>query len=150
MKFVNGNQYRENIELDAQETLFHIDFAWWAIREDEYHIYLHSLLCENHQKEFDCVGDRERDLVDWMNPQTGEVFSIDSVEYVVRSHCSFQEGYIPEGLAMVDSVFRALLAHGNQPLTIKKLTYLIGRVGQESTILRMLGGGKVYKGLRPV
>ena len=108
------------------------------------------MLCENHQKEFDYVGDRERNLIDWVNPQTGEVFSIDSVEYVVRSHCSTQEGYIPDGMAMVDSVFRSLLAHGNQPLSINDLASLIGRVGQESTILRMLGGRKVYKGLRPV
>ena len=142
MKPVTGNQFHE--------TLLHIDFAWWALREDEYHTYLHSMLCENHQKEFDYVGDRERNLIDWVNPQTGEVFSIDSVEYVVRSHCSTQEGYIPDGMAMGDSGFRSLLAHGNQPLSINDLASLIGRVGQESTILRMLGGRKVYKGLRPV
>ena len=54
MKPVTGNQFHE--------TLLHIDFAWWALREDEYHTYLHSMLCENHQKEFDYVGDRERNL----------------------------------------------------------------------------------------
>ena len=150
MKPVIGNQHRENIEIGAEETLFHIDFSWWALREDEYNTYFHSLLCDKHQNEFNYVGDHERNLIDWVNPHTGEVFLIDSVEYIVRTHCSIQEGYIPEGMAMVDSVFRALLAHGNQPLTIKKLAYFIGCVGQESTILRMLGGRKVYKGLRPV
>ena len=52
MKPVIGNQHRENIEIGAEETLFHIDFSWWALREDEYNTYFHSLLCENHQNEF--------------------------------------------------------------------------------------------------
>ena len=137
-----------NVQYMNQQTLFHIDFEWWAVREDEYRAYIYSLLCDKHQEEFGYIDDREHKLFDWVNPQTGEVFLIDSIEYTVRSHCSSQEGYITEDTAMVDSVFRALLANGNQPLTIKQLASCIGRVGQESTILRMLGGRKVYKGLR--
>ena len=150
MKLTTIAEQTENVQRMDQQTLFHIDFEWWARREDEYLTYLYSLLCDKHQKEFGYVGDREHKLVDWVNPQNGEVFSIDSIEYSVRSHCSIQKDYIIEGTPMVDSVFRVLLANGNQPLTIKELASCIGRVGQESTILRMLGGRKMYKGLRPL
>ena len=150
MRLTTIAEHPESVQRIDQQTLFHIDFEWWELREDEYRTYLYSLLCDKHQEEFGYVDDRKHKLFDWVNPQTGEVFSIDSIEYAVRSHCSSQEGYITEGTAMVDSVFRALLANGNQPLTIKQLASCIGRVGQESTILRMLRGSKVYKGLRPL
>ena len=150
MKLTTIAEQTENVQRMNQQTLFHIDAEWWAPREDEYQTYLNSLLCDKHQEEFDYVDDREYKLFDWVNPQTGEVFSIDSIEYSVRSHCSSQEDYITKGTAMVDSVFRVLIANGNQPLTIKQLASCIGRIGQETTILRMLGGRKVYKGLRPL
>jgi hypothetical protein len=47
----------------------------------------------------------------------------------------------------VDSVFRVLLRNGNTPVSSRELEAQTGRPAQ--TILKMLSGGQIYKGIRP-
>jgi hypothetical protein len=126
-------------------TPFHIDFAWWKQHDNDWRIFLLSYLCPEHQAAFSNLqGDQE---VDWIDPETAEVQTVDGLQQVLITHCAKQEGFLTEHTTMVDAVFRILLANGNAPLTPAELSNRLSRPAE--TILRTLAGPQVYKGIRP-
>jgi hypothetical protein len=127
------------------QTPFHIDFDWWQKNERDWRVYLHNYLCSQHQKAF--ASWEQGDQVDWVDPETAEVHSVDGLQHVLITHCARQEGFITQQTALVDSVFRLFLANGNTPLSSVELAEQLGR--QPIIILKTLSGGRVYKGLRP-
>ena len=131
------------------ETRFHIDFEWWGQHGRALRIYLQSHLCEEHKSEF--ASDDERgEMADWMNPETGEVQSLDPIRYALSTHCSQQDRYLTLRTSLVDAIFRVFLSNGNQPLTPRELAQHVRREGKADVILRTLSGRRVYRGLRPV
>ena len=72
------------------------------------------------------------------NPETGEVEQLDGMRYALRAHCCQQDGYLTQRISLVDAIFRVFLCNGNRPMTPRELALQIGRVGQESLILRTL------------
>ena len=129
-------------------TRFHIDYDWWDRAERDLSVYLQSHLCPHHREVFQGYGGEQ--VVDWVDPQTGEVIRVNGVQHALRVHCSQQPDYISEHTSLVDSVFRVFLAKGNQQLTASELADAIGRPSDADTILRTLSSARVYKGLRPV
>lgn len=127
-------------------TRFHIDFDWWQRQDRELRVYLRSHLCPEHQAMY--AGEDDAGTTDWVDPETAEVRRVDSLQQVLRSHCSQQPDYLTEHTSLVDAVFRVFLANGNQPLTPVELGERIHR--SPATILRTLVGQRVYKGLRPL
>ena len=127
-------------------TRFHIDFDWWRQRDRDWRIYLKSLLCPEHQQLFMDYDNDE--LVDWVDPETGEVQRVDGLQHVLITHCAKEEGFITERTALVDAVFRLFLANGNDPMTPVELAESLRR--PPMTILRTLSGGQVYRGLLPI
>ncbi|MBP1701242.1 MAG: uncharacterized protein H6Q38_349 [Chloroflexi bacterium] len=127
------------------QTPFHIDFDWWQKNERDWRVYLHSYLCPEHKVLF---ADWEfAEEVDWVDPETAEVHSVDGLQHVLMTHCARQEGFITQQTALVDSMFRMFLANGNTSLTPIEMAEHLGR--QPIIILKTLSGGRVYKGLRP-
>lgn len=132
------------------QTQFHIDYNWWDRARRELRVYLQSYLCPEHQAAFAAYeGDERVDLVDRVDPETGEVEKIDALQYALRTHCLRQPDFLTAHTSLVDAVFRVFLANGNRPLTPEELAEQINRRGQGLTILRTLAGQRVYKGLRP-
>jgi len=128
------------------QTRFHIDFNWWVQNDRDWHVYLRSYLCPEHQEAF--AGMDHDELVDWVDPDTAEVTQVDGLQHVLIAHCAKMAGFITERTALVDAVFRTFLANGNTPLTPIELADQLHR--PPGTILRMLSGStRVYKGLRP-
>lgn len=129
-----------------RDKKFHIDFDWWNRTDRNLRIYLYSHLCPEHQKVFaDYTG---QDVVDWIDPQTATVRQVDGLEHTLHTHCSLQPEYITPQTSLVNAIFRVFLANGNSPLTLEELA---GRVGRRPEVIRRtLGGGRVYKGIRPV
>lgn len=127
-------------------TPFHIDFDWWKQHDNNYRVYLHSMLCDEHQAAFSNLD--EETAVDWVDPQTAEVQSVDAFQHVLITHCAKQPEFLTTNTTMVDAVFRTLLVNGNTPLTPVELSQAIGRPAEK--ILLTLAGPQVYKGLRPV
>ena len=82
------------------------------------------------------------------NVGTGAGTSINALFHTLISHCAKQEDFLNSRMALVDSVFRILLANGNRPMTPEELGDRMNRPA--STILRTLSGIRVYKGIRPV
>ena len=128
------------------KTPFHIDFEWWKQNERDWHVYLRSLLCPNHQALLRDVDEGE--LLDWIDPRTAEVKQVDGIQHALMSHCAKQSDFLTEHTAIVEAVFRLFLTNENSPLTSEELGARLNRSPQ--MILRTLSGPRVYKGLRPL
>jgi len=126
-------------------TPFHIDFDWWKQHDNNWRIYLQSCLCADHKLLYSETTDVI--LVDWVDPNTAEVHSVDGLQHILMSHCAIQPEFLTNFTTLVDSTFRILLANGNTPLTPKQLEEKIGKPAE--TILRTLSGLNIYKGIRP-
>ncbi|HAV77791.1 MAG TPA: hypothetical protein DCX53_10630 [Anaerolineae bacterium] len=127
-------------------TPFHIDFDWWQKNERDWHVYLRSLLCIEHQEAFATI--EEDTPIDWVDPETAEVKPVDGVQNALMSHCVKQPDFLTQQTALVEAVFRLFLTNGNIPMSSEELGNRLNRPA--NTILRTLGGARVYKGIRPV
>jgi hypothetical protein len=128
------------------QTPFHIDFDWWKKNERDWHVYLRSLLCPEHQEVFADV--REGETIDWVDPRTAEVVPVDGIQHTLMTHCARRPEFVTEQTALVEAVFRLFLTNENMPMTAEELGSLLNR--PPATILRTLSGPRVYKGLRPL
>ena len=125
-------------------TKFYIDFKWWQENDANWRIFLRGFLCEKHQKYFaDKPGTIKIDVVD---PETAEITKMDGLLYELTHHCAKQDDFIEENIPLVAKVFRLLLANGNQPISPDEIETIVKRPAR--TILTMLTGPQVYKGIR--
>jgi hypothetical protein len=127
------------------KTPFHIDFDWWKNNERDWHVFLRSLLCPEHQQVF--AETEEGGLIDWIDPKTAEVKQVDGIQHALMSHCALLPGFTDSHTAMVEAVFRIFLVNGNIPMSSDDLARKLERPAD--TILRTISGPRVYRGLRP-
>ena len=128
------------------DTQFHIDFSWWKERDREWRVYLRGLLGPVlEDKLAELSGD---EMVDWVDPRTAEVQTVNVLQFLLMNHYAEQGGAQEEGSSLVEAIFRAFLKNGNSPLSSQQLGELLKRPAQ--TILRTLSGARVYRGIRPV
>jgi hypothetical protein len=127
------------------DTKFHIDYDWWEQSNLDLKTYLYARLPVTDET---AAIDTEVDLVDLIDPRTGEVRRVDGFQFLVQTYFS----QLPEDFAsrtsVVDAVFCVLLANGNQPMTAQEIGERIQRPPQ--VIVRTFGGPKVYQGIRPL
>ena len=128
------------------QTPFRIDFDWWEQNDRDWHVYMRSLLCPDHQLSLNDV--QEDTLIDWIDPLTAEVKQVDGIQHALISHCAMQPDFVNPHTAMVEAVFRVLLANGNQPMSAADLSKKLNRPAD--IILRTLTGPRIYRGLRPL
>lgn len=126
-------------------TPFHIDFAWWKKNERDWHVYLRTLLCADHQESFADV--EEGQTIDWVDPSTAEVKPVDGIQNALMTHCARQPDFLTQQTALVEAVFRLFLTNGNMPMSSQDMGARLNRPPE--TILRTLAGPRVYKGIRP-
>jgi hypothetical protein len=136
---------RPSLLKPTTQTPFRIDFQWWKQNERDWHVFLRSLLCPEHQLAF--ADFEEGQLIDWIDPVTAEVKSVDGIEHALMSHCALQPDFVNERTALVEAVFRLFLVNGNAPMSAEDLSARLNRPAD--TILRTLAGPRVYRGLRP-
>ena len=127
------------------QTPFHVDFDWWRQNDRNWHVELRSLLCEEHQMAFADLP--EEQMIDWVDPETAEVRQMDGLQNTLIDHCARQAGFLDDHTAVVEAVFRILLASGNNPTTTEELGARLNRPAD--VILRTLASPRVYKGIRP-
>ncbi|MCX8061914.1 MAG: hypothetical protein N3D16_04985 [Anaerolineales bacterium] len=137
---------RPLISKPTLHTRFHIDYEWWRQNDRDWHVYLYNILWADNQKLFgEGLGEQ---FIDWVDPQTAEVQPVNGLQHVVIEHCAKQPEFLAPGVPLVDLIFRVFLANGNTPLTPLELSERLGKPAQ--TILSVLSGSRVYRGLRPV
>lgn len=125
------------------DTPFHIDFSWWRENDREWRVYLRGLLGEEQEQRLEQLSGDEK--VDWVDPQTAEVKQVDAVQFLLMEH--FAQQSQPEGISLVEAIFRAFLVSGNSPMSSRQLGEALKR--SPETILRTLSGARVYRGIRP-
>jgi hypothetical protein len=128
------------------QTPFHIDFDWWEQNDRDWHVFLRSLLCPEHQQVFNDV--QEDSLIDWIDPQTAEVKQVDGIQHALMSHCAQQPDFVNAQTSVVEAVFRIFLVNGNQPMNAVDMAKRLNRPAE--IILRTLSGARIYRGLRPL
>src|SRR6187401_2964895 len=121
-------------------TPFHIDFDWWKKNERDWHVYLRSLLCPEHQAAFEDVEAGQ--TIDWVDPATAEVKPVEGVQNALMTHCVRQPDFLTSQTALVEAVFRLLVSNGNVPLSAEELGIRLNRTPE--VILRTLVGAWVY------
>lgn len=136
---------RPSLMKPTVRTPFHIDFDWWKQNERDWHVFLRSLLCPEHQEAFAEL--EEGQPIDWIDPETAEVRQVDGVQLALMNHCALQPDFFNERTALVEAVFRSFLVSGNTPMSAEDLSTRLHRPAD--TILRTLAGPRVYRGLRP-
>jgi hypothetical protein len=124
---------------------FHVDFDWWRANDHNWHIALESMLCPEHQQAFASLS--EGQLIDWVDPETAEVRQMDGLQHTLVNHCAKQAGFLDEHTAVVEAIFRLLLANSNIPMSAEELGARLNRPAE--VILKTIAGPRVYKGLRP-
>ena len=136
---------RSSLVKPSINTPFHIDFDWWKKNERDWHVYLRSLLCAEHQSAFEET--EEGQTIDWVDPMTAEVTPVDGIQNALMTHCVKQPDFLTDQTALVEAVFRLFLTNGNHPMSSGDLGARLKRPPE--TILRTLVGARVYKGIRP-
>jgi hypothetical protein len=127
------------------QTKFHIDFDWWTQIDNDWRVFLQTLLCSDHQQSYADANFEE--MIDWVDPDTAEIQNVDGLRHILITHCARQSGFITDHTTLVDAVFRIFLANGNSPQTSAELAERLRRPPE--TILRTLSGMQVYRGIRP-
>jgi hypothetical protein len=127
------------------DTLFHIDYDWWVHENNDLHAYMLTHLPADMREKF--VGRDEFEVIDYIDPQTGEVHQMDELGLAIQEAAK-RADFITLQTSLVDSVFRIFLSNGNTPRTPKELEADTGR--EAKTILKTFGGGRIYHGIRPV
>lgn len=128
------------------DTKFHIDFDWWEEEGRNFRVHLLSHLCPECRSRYKDY--REAELVDWIDADTAEVTQVDGLWHSLRTCCSLKSDYIDELTPLTTAIFRIFLANGNEPLSPLELQERVHRSAE--TILRTVGGFKVYDGIKPV
>jgi len=136
---------RSSLVKPSIQTPFHIDFDWWKKNERDWHVYLRSLLCAEHQETFANV--EQGQTIDWIDPATAEVKPVEGVQNALMTHCVKQPDFLTHQTALVEAVFRLFVSNGNVPMSSHDLSARLQRPAE--TILRTLAGPRVYKGIRP-
>ncbi len=128
------------------DTLFHIEWDWFRRHHVETAILLREQLCPECRHALDegkLTGD-----VDWIDPDTGEVFRVDAVREAILSHCRWKPEYISATTPLITAIFRTLLANNNRPLSARALAQRLARWDTD-TILSVLSRGDVKWGIVP-
>jgi len=139
---------RPSLVKPTLETPFHIDFSWWSQHDREWKIYLRSLLSPEEQERFGYIIDDEDVLIDWVDPETGEVHQVDGLQHILITYTAQKEGFLQERTALVEAIFRLFLKNGNVPMPVPDIAEQLNRDSKQ--ILRTLSGVRVYKGIRPI
>ena len=127
------------------DTPLFIDFDYWKSKEENWRTLLSGYLCDEHFTHFKESGDIS-ELVDIVDPETGEVLQKDILLDCLYSHCAKAPGFVPENGHLTDTIFRVFLSRNNQPLSSADLGEIMNK--NPNTILKTLTS-RVYRGIRP-
>ena len=136
---------RHSLVKPSVQTPYHIDFGWWRQNDRDWRVYLRSYLSPEDQLTYASLA--EDQLVDLIDSETGEVSQVDALQHVLIARYANRSDFINRNTSITEAIFRLFLANGNLPLSVSDISEKIGRPPQ--TILQMLSGARVYKGLRP-
>ena len=134
--------------IPTTDSKFHIDLDWWEESGRDFRLHLRDQLCVECRERF--PNHRDTEMVDWVDPDTGEITRTDALWQCLSTMCAQQPDYIDPRLPIVMAIFRALLKNNNAPLSPQDLHDGFIPWKQPGVILRTLTAGRVHLGLRPL
>lgn len=137
---------RYSIIKPTLKTPFHIDFDWWKNHDQNWRVYLHSFLCDEHQEIYS--NEENSPKIDWVDPATAEVTVVDGIQHTLMNHCAKQPDFFEKHTTIVNVVFGIFLSNGNKPLSPEQLSSITGKAA--IIILRTFSSPQVYRGIRPI
>lgn len=126
------------------DTKFHVDYSWWERSDEDLRTYMLSHLLPEQRDRLS--QHHEERMVDYVDPETGEVFQLDELRLAVKIAAQ-EPSFINTQTSTVDSIFRVYLKYNNQPMSPRELAVHTSRPAD--VILKTISGGRVYKGIRP-
>ncbi len=129
------------------ETRFHVDWSWFERNNINAEKVVRDQLTPKVAGRFS--PDDAVEMVDYIDPQTGEVTQIDALREAIMSECQWEPLYLTGDIPLVQAVLRVFLANNNQPLNVVELAQRLERFDSDS-ILRVLTTGGVQMGIVPL
>ncbi len=131
-----------HLQTDIQ-TPFHIDLGWWSSHGRSLDRYLREILDGQAPEDGDSTA-----LVDYIDPQTAEVFQLTSVWTQVLTQRAHRADFITSTMPMTNAVLRALIENRNLPMTAMQIHRRINR-GSPQALLRVLRSAHQQYGIAP-
>lgn len=125
-----------------ENSRFFIDYEWWNESNMSLESYLQSQLGYEIS-----LGEDDGNAVDLIDSETGEVRQLSGFEFAIQNYFNNQDSAETQSGSLVNNVFTTLLGNGNRPMTATEIASAVNRPPE--TIIRTLGSGKVYLGIRP-
>jgi hypothetical protein len=125
------------------QTPFHIDLQWWADTGRNIRRFLATIL------EDDDAALGEPSVLDYVDPETAEVFQIDGLWARVLVERAERPDYITSATPLTNAVLRALIENLNRPMTPVQLHRRVSR-SDPASILRVLSTARSTYGIVPV
>lgn len=125
------------------QTPFHIDLGWWTGRGQNLSRFLAAMLAPGTEVT------AASEPLDFIDPVTAEVRSLDPVWVQVLLTRAHQPDFITDNTPITNAIFRALVENVNQPMSAIDLQHRLGRSTPE-TILNVLRTVRLEYGIVPV
>ena len=131
----------EEITTDQPKTRWFIELDWYQQNNQSLSVMVQSYLCPECSKQ---LSAEEKES------------SVDALLSSIKDCCSHAPGYITDKSPILESIFRLLLANGNQPLDLEELGKQLSEWRGSDTyrtspeILSRLLKNDQYYGLRQV
>jgi len=120
----------------ASSGLWSIDLGWFEARNRSFDTLARTCLCPTHRR-------------------LGAALAAAEVIKTIKTCCSKQPDFLSERMSVLETIFRLLLARGNEPFRLAELGRILaelrgtGRLSQPATLSRLLEGDQYY-GVRHV
>lgn len=151
MLWMKGWRFKSSMSERVKPTIntkYMIDLAWWNESGRNFRVELLGHLCEKCKHDL-AASTYSAEMVDWIDPDTGEVRRVDALWHSLQTCCSQKPEFISAETSLPTALFRLLLANGNEPLSPLEMWQRLGRRNPE-TILRLLTNGRRFYGIRTV
>ena len=135
---------KSNLRLLTADTKFYIDYSWW----DEGHLDLRTYMLSRLSLGNELNAELPAERIDLIDSKTGEVRQVDAFQYLVRNYFNRHDDELAAQGSVVDAVFSALLANGNEPMTAAEIGERVHRPA--GLINKTFGGSQIYHGIRPL
>ncbi|HQZ70228.1 MAG: hypothetical protein ACH37Z_07500 [Anaerolineae bacterium] len=125
------------------QTPFHIDLDWWSSHGRSLDRYLREILGGQAAEDGNPAA-----LVDYIDPQTAEVFQLTAMWTQVLTQRAHRADFITSTMPMTNAVLRALIENRNRPMSAVQIHRRINR-GSPQALLRVLQSAHQQYGIAP-
>ncbi len=127
-------------------TKFYIDLDYWKSQGRDFREQLYEELCDECRRLYPL---EEQRIVDRVDPRTGQVERWDALWECITDLCGQQPDFVSPKMPLTRSIFRALMANGNRPLSAAELHKRIGKGTPQVILKELLSPEMELEGITP-